>query len=229
LPGNIDLQELTMQMISEVMTRDVRAVSPQESVQRAAQLMDELDVGALPVCEGERLVGMVTDRDIALRSTAAGKSPQEAHVDEVMSTDVRWCFEDQPLDDVMIQMSDSQVRRIPVLSHDKEQRLVGIVSLGDVATRTPAGLQKRDVEDTVEMVSSPTSVHGSPAAHLAGRTGEVGAPAGETGIGAAGASGNPDVASGAGPDGSTRGQTGDARQTSGVGGKDLGGDGQLPL
>ena len=125
-----------MQTVAEVMTRNVQVVSPQESLQRAAQLMDELDVGALPVYNGEQLVGMVTDRDITVRGTAAGLPPQETHIDEVMSANIRWCFEDQPLDEVMIQMADSQVRRIPVLSHDDQRKLVGIVSLGDVATKT---------------------------------------------------------------------------------------------
>ena len=142
-----------MQLVSQVMSRNARFVAPGESLQRAAQLMDELDVGALPVCEGERLVGMVTDRDIAVRAIAAGKAPQTAHVDEVMSADVRWCFEDQPLDDVMRQMADSQVRRIPVLSHDGQQRLVGIVALADLATKPGAGRDR--VEGVVEQVSSP--------------------------------------------------------------------------
>lgn len=145
-----------MQKVSEVMTRDVRSVSLHENVQRAAQMMGELDVGALPVCDGDRLVGMVTDRDITLRSTAAGRPPQEAHIEEVMSRDVRWCFEDQPLDEVMIQMADSQVRRVPVVSHDEHHTLVGIVALGDIATRTTEGPQKADVEQVVEMVSAPS-------------------------------------------------------------------------
>lgn len=145
-----------MQMVSEVMTRNVQFVSPQESLQRAAQMMDELNVGALPVCDGERLVGMVTDRDITVRATAAGRAPAEAHVEEVMSTDVRWCFEDQPLDDVMQQMADTQIRRVPVVSHDDAHRLVGIVSLGDLATKASEGAQKQDVQQTMEKVSSPS-------------------------------------------------------------------------
>jgi CBS domain-containing protein len=145
-----------MQRVSEVMTRDVRFIAPQESLQRAAQLMDELNVGVLPVSDGERLVGMVTDRDIAIRGVAAGRAPKDAHVDEVMSTDVRWVFEDQPMEDVMIEMADSQIRRIPVVSHDDEHKLIGIVALGDVATKTSGGEQKQDVEDVLETVSSPS-------------------------------------------------------------------------
>src|SRR4051794_782113 len=138
-----------MQTVSEVMSRNARVVAPHETLQRAAQLMDELDVGALPVCDGERLVGMVTDRDLTVRGFAAGKMPQEAHVDEVMTGEVRWCYEDQALDEVITQMADSQVRRIPVISHDEQRRLVGIVSLGDVATRSGPEASG-DVQDLTE-------------------------------------------------------------------------------
>lgn len=168
-----------MQTVSEVMSRNARFVAPGESLLRAAQLMGELDVGALPVCDGDRLVGMVTDRDITVRGIAAGKSPQESHVDEVMSADVRWCFEDQPLDEVMAQMADSQVRRVPVVSHDEQRRLVGIVALADLTTRA------RDdsaVEHVVERVSAPSADEG--AQQPAGATGmnANGVPEALTGI-----------------------------------------------
>jgi CBS domain-containing protein len=143
-----------MQTVSEVMTRDVRFVSPHENLQRAAQMMDELNVGVLPVCDGERLVGMVTDRDITVRGTAAGRAPGEAHVEEVMSTDVRWVFEDQPLDDVMRQMADTQIRRVPVVTHDDKHRLIGIVSLGDLATAQ--GANPTRIEHVVEEISTPS-------------------------------------------------------------------------
>jgi CBS-domain-containing membrane protein len=119
-------------------------------------MMDEFNVGALPVCDGERLIGMVTDRDITVRGTAAGRTPHEAHVDEVMSTDVRWCFEDQPLDEVLRQMADTQIRRVPVVSHDDEHKLIGIVALGDLVTKATEGAQKREVVQTVEKVSTPS-------------------------------------------------------------------------
>lgn len=90
-----------MQTIAEVMTRDVQSISPQETVRRAAQMMDELNVGALPVCEGEELVGMVTGRDITVRATATGQSPDDARVRDVMTDDMRWCFDDQTVDEVM--------------------------------------------------------------------------------------------------------------------------------
>jgi CBS domain-containing protein len=242
-----------MQMVSEVMTRDVRFVSPQESLQRAAQMMDELNVGALPVCDGTRLIGMVTDRDITVRGVAAGRVPNDAHVDEVMSTDVRWVFEDQPLDDVMIQMADSQIRRVPVVSHDGQQKLIGIVSLGDVTTRTPPDSQKQDVEQVVESVSS-SSGRGRPqdvAKDIAGRTGEGTAGAAATGAGSdrpagtelprggesggglghgsvAGASGDPRSSVTGADTQKTAGATGDPRRNFGVGGQDLTKDGLPP-
>jgi CBS domain-containing protein len=142
-----------MQMVSEVMTRNVQFVSPQETVQRAAQLMDDLNVGVLPVCEGSHLVGIVTDRDITVRATSSGIAPDEGLVDEVMSTDVRWCYEDQPLDDVMRQMGNTQIRRIPVVSHDDARQLVGIVSLGDIATKSD---NDTAIQDMIEKVSYPS-------------------------------------------------------------------------
>lgn len=166
-----------MQRVSEVMTRDVRFVAPRESLQHAAQMMDELNVGALPVCDGDRLVGMITDRDITIRATARGMSPQDAAVSDAMSGDVRWCFEDQSLDEVMIQMADSQIRRVPVVTHDDQHKLVGIVALGDVATKSG---QKQDVEETVEMVSSPSAPGRHPGGgDVAGRTGSGDSRGGE--------------------------------------------------
>jgi CBS domain-containing protein len=144
-----------MQMVSEVMTRGVMFVSPQESLQQAAQMMNDMNVGMLPVCDGERLVGMITDRDITVRSTSEGKAPGESRVEEAMSGDVCWCFEDQSLEEVMQQMADSQIRRVPVVSHDEAHRLVGIVALGDLATRTDE-TTKQEVEQVVEKVSSPS-------------------------------------------------------------------------
>src|SRR4051794_31366946 len=124
-----------MPNVSEIMTRVVRTISPQDTIQRAAQMMDELNVGIVPVCDGEKLVGMITDRDITIRATSVGSAPGETRVEEVMTADVRWCFDDQSVDEVMEQMADVQIRRVPVINHDK--KLVGIVALGDVATRVP--------------------------------------------------------------------------------------------
>ncbi len=117
--------------VNELMTRDVRIANPDQSLQQAARLMAELDTGVLPVGENDRLVGMITDRDIAIRAVAEGKSP-DTRVRDVMTADVKYVFEDQEADEVSIIMSDLQVRRLPVV--DRNKRLVGILSLGDLAT-----------------------------------------------------------------------------------------------
>jgi CBS domain-containing protein len=116
--------------VSEAMTCDVRLTHPDQSIREAALMMAELDVGALPVHEGDRLVGMITDRDIAVRAVARGLGPG-TYVREIMSPEVRYCFEDQTVDEVSRNMGDLRVRRLPVLNRDK--RLVGILSLGDLA------------------------------------------------------------------------------------------------
>ena len=116
--------------VSQAMTRDVRVVSPDQMIRDVARTMAELDTGVMPVGENDRLVGMITDRDIAIRGVAEGKSP-DAPVREVMTPEVRYCFEDEDVTDVARTMSEQQVRRLPVLNRDK--RLVGIISLGDVA------------------------------------------------------------------------------------------------
>ena len=115
--------------ISECMTRDVQLASPEMSLREAACLMGECDAGALPVGENDRLVGMITDRDMAIRGMAAGKGP-DTKVRDCMSREVRWCFEDDDIQDCLATMADEQIRRMPVLS--RARRLVGIVSLGDL-------------------------------------------------------------------------------------------------
>jgi len=132
------------------MTRDVQSISPEETVRRAAQLMDEFNVGAIPVCDGDRLVGMITDRDITVRSTAAGQAPEQTRVGDVMSTDVRTCFTTQAVDEVLGQMGDVQIRRVPVIDR-QSQALVGIVSLGDMATKHSAGIDR-----ALEEISEPS-------------------------------------------------------------------------
>jgi CBS domain-containing protein len=116
--------------VSEAMTRDVCIANPNQSICDAACMMSQADTGAIPVGEGDRLVGMLTDRDIAVRAVAAGKGP-DTPVREVMTPDVKYCFEDEDLAHVAKNMAELRVRRLPVLNRDK--RLVGIVSLGDVA------------------------------------------------------------------------------------------------
>ena len=121
-----------MQKISDFMTRNVQVVRPDESLQRAAQVMDELNVGALPVCDASGLVGMITDRDITVRAMAAGL-PADTRVADVMTDRARWCTGEQSVQEAMQQMAEVQIRRMPVV--DAEHRVVGIVSLGDLATR----------------------------------------------------------------------------------------------
>lgn len=117
--------------IAECMTRDIEIVTPDQPIQEAAQFMLRADAGVMPVSEGDKLVGMVTDRDIAVRAVAEGLGP-DTPVRDVMSGDVLFCFEDEEVEAVALKMSDSQVRRMPVLSREDE-RLVGIVSLGDIS------------------------------------------------------------------------------------------------
>ncbi|HAC57891.1 CBS domain-containing protein [Parvibaculum sp.] len=116
--------------VSEAMTNDVRIADPDETIEQAARTLAEIDAGALPVGEDDRLVGMITDRDIAIRAIAEGKGP-ETKVREVMTPDIRYCFDDQEIDEVQKNMGDNRVRRMAVLNHDK--RLVGILSFADIA------------------------------------------------------------------------------------------------
>ena len=139
-----------MQTIQEVMTREVQRISPEETVRRAAQLMDEYNVGAIPVCDGDKLVGMITDRDITVRSTAAGQAPEQTRVGDVMSTDVRTSYQNQTVDEVLGQMGDVQIRRVPVVDQDSHS-LVGIVWLGDMATKHSAGIDR-----ALEEISEPS-------------------------------------------------------------------------
>lgn len=123
-----------MPAVSTIMTRNVRAMSPTDSLMRAAQAMEELNVGAIPVCDGKKLVGMVTDRDITLRAVAQGLACDKTPLEAIMSEEVLWCFEDQSISEVMEKMGDAQVRRLPVV--DRAKSLVGMLSLGDIATKT---------------------------------------------------------------------------------------------
>jgi CBS domain-containing protein len=118
--------------VSKCMTRDVELVSPTQTIREAAQMMAELDAGALPVQQDDRLVGMITDRDIAVRAVAQGKSP-ETPVRDVMSPELLYCFDDQEIEDVSRNMGEVKVRRLPVVNRDK--RLVGIISIGDLALK----------------------------------------------------------------------------------------------
>lgn len=121
--------------VSKVMTREVRLIEPTQTIRDAARLMAEMDAGILPVREGDRLVGMITDRDIAVRAVAQGRGG-DTPIREVMTDEVMYCFEDDDSEAVGRNMADIKVRRLPVLNRDK--RLVGIVSLGDLAVNDTA-------------------------------------------------------------------------------------------
>ncbi len=118
--------------VRDAMTPDVQLCTPEDTLRDAAEARAALDCGLLPVTENDRLVGMISDRDIAIRGVAMGRGP-DARVRDVMTTDVKYCFEDQDIEEIIMNMGDIQVRRLPVMSRDK--RLVGIIALGDIATK----------------------------------------------------------------------------------------------
>ncbi|MBC7770568.1 MAG: CBS domain-containing protein [Phycisphaerales bacterium] len=134
--------------IRDLMTPDVRTIHPEATIREAARMMAEADVGALPVSSGDRLAGMVTDRDIVIRGIAIGKNA-DSTVGEVMSHEVLYCREDDDVADVCENMSDLQVRRLPVVNADK--RLVGIVSLADIADSADA----EDAGEALEAITRP--------------------------------------------------------------------------
>jgi len=117
--------------ISEIMTRDPELIDPNSSIRDAARRMKNEDIGALPIGENDRLIGMVTDRDIAIRAVAEDRDPSSTTVRDVMSEKIYYCFEDDDIEDAARCMAQNQVRRLPILNRDK--RLTGIVSLADIA------------------------------------------------------------------------------------------------
>lgn len=140
-----------MTTVADVMTRGVRSLAPQDPVALAAQAMDELNVGVIPVCEGDKVVGMVTDRDIVVRGVAQKSDTRAMKLVDVMSTDVRCAHEDDDIDEVLSQMARTQIRRMPVL--DRHEHLVGIVSLGDIAAKDPE--DEQDIALSLGDISSP--------------------------------------------------------------------------
>jgi CBS domain-containing protein len=148
-----------MQTIAEVMTREVTSISPKERISRAAQIMNEMDVGAIPVCDGQRLVGMITDRDITIRATSMELMSDDTLVEEVMTEDVQHCFDNQTIDEVLEDIEDSKIRRIPVLDHNTNAP-VGIVALSDLATRNAEG-----ISDTLKNISTSIRQRDRPRPH----------------------------------------------------------------
>ena len=140
--------------IGTLMTRDVKLAEPGWSIKEAAAAMAATDCGFIPVREDDRLVGAITDRDIAIRAVAEGKGP-ETKVGDIMSSAVKYCFEDEEVGDVARNMADIQVRRLPVLN--REKRLVGVVSLGDLAIA--GGAADEDAEVALTGISQPRPMH----------------------------------------------------------------------
>ena len=140
-----------MTTVADVMTRDVRTMKPSDTVVDAARCMDEMNVGVIPVCEGDKLVGMVTDRDIVVRGVARQGQVQSMKLADVMSGSVRCAREDDDVDRVLSEMAEAQIRRLPVV--DKDQHLVGIVTLGDIAAK--GADEEADVGTSLGDISSP--------------------------------------------------------------------------
>ena len=136
--------------LRDIMTRNVEVVNGNASLKEAAAKMKKLDVGLIPVCDGDRLKGLLTDRDITIRATADGRDPSKTKVNEVMSTDIAYCLEDQAVDEAVTLMEARHIRRVPILNQDKQ--LVGIVSLADIAVH----VGDRDLTgETLEEISEP--------------------------------------------------------------------------
>jgi len=137
--------------VKQCMTPDVRVVSPDDTIERAAQIMARIDAGVLPVGDGDRLIGMITDRDIAIRGVAEGCSPS-ARVRDIMSQEVKYCYDDDDTEEVLENMAEIQVRRMPVVNHDK--RLVGIVSISDLARD-----EEREAGEALRDITRPSALH----------------------------------------------------------------------
>jgi CBS domain-containing protein len=138
--------------VSEVMTRDVQTIRPDQPVQEAASFMLNADAGSIPVTEGDRLLGMITDRDIAVRGVAKGYGP-DTPVRELMTDDIICARIDDNVEEVATKMSEAQVRRLPVI--DNDERLCGIVSLGDLSRET----DDETATQALEGVSQPGGDH----------------------------------------------------------------------
>jgi CBS domain-containing protein len=145
--------------VKDAMTTDVELASPAQTIRQAALLMGKYDCGVLPVADKDRLVGMITDRDIAIRAIAAGKGPRTP-VREIMSQEVLYCFDDQDLDEVATNLADQKVRRLPVMN--REKRLVGILSLGDMACRANGS---DPAAEALKSISQPGGDHSQTTAH----------------------------------------------------------------
>jgi CBS domain-containing protein len=139
--------------IREIMTREVDVIPLSASVRDAAAKMREFDVGAIPVCDGQKLAGLVTDRVISVRAVAEGRNPSEVRVTEVMSNDIAYCFEDETVEQAANLMESKQIRRLPIL--DRNKQLAGIISLGDISVRIEGSRRKDLAAEALEEISEP--------------------------------------------------------------------------
>ena len=146
--------------VHEIMTTEARCVGPDNNLVEAAGLMRVLDVGALPICDDDRLAGMITDRDIVLRAVADGRDVNSTPVREVMSPGIVYVFADQEVEEAARLMEGKQIRRLPVLN--REKRLVGIVSLGDVAVSSQPAFSGMALKEVSEPASANAQRHASP-------------------------------------------------------------------
>ena len=144
--------ESCMQVL-DVMTREVETIAPDASLQQAAEAMEAGDVGSLPVCQGRRLLGAITDRDIVVRGVATGASPVDMLVRDCMSDDIAYVFEDEEVEAALKRMEALQVRRLVVL--DRQKNLVGIVSLGDIAAE-PRATDNEHLGEAIAEISQPS-------------------------------------------------------------------------
>jgi CBS domain-containing protein len=143
--------------LNQIMTTDVEVIAPTGTVFDAAKKMRDLDIGVLPVCDGKRLVGMITDRDVTIRAIAEAHDPNSMLVRDCMTPELVYCFEDQSEVDAERIMAEKQIRRLPVLTREKE--LAGIVSLGDIATKSD---NVQETGRTLREISEPASVFALP-------------------------------------------------------------------
>jgi len=144
-----------MKSVMDVMTKDVETINPNDSLRDAAERMRTLNVGPLPVCEGDTLMGIITDRDIVVRAVSQGMDPNTTRVSEAMTDEVEYVYEDDDISTVVSKMKEAQVRRILVVNHDK--KLVGIIALGDLSEE----MNTQEAGQTLESISEPSQ----PATH----------------------------------------------------------------
>lgn len=139
-----------MKSVMEVMTKDVEIINPNDSLKDAAEKMRTLNVGPLPVCEGDKLMGIITDRDIVVRAVSQGMDPNNTRVSQAMTDEIEYVYEDDDISTVVRKMKDEQIRRILVVNRDK--KLVGIVALGDLAE----AMDTQEAGKTLESISEPS-------------------------------------------------------------------------